>query len=230
MLRPLRVYPLPGSHSAYLLRLLEHKKINCVLDVGAHYGEFGSLLRKIGFTGQILSFEPTPASFQVVRSRAATDKRWQVINHALGAHDGTVKIHTYNSDFFNSLLPPSGNSDCFQDRLQERGTETIEVRRLDSIFSELIDIDAEPRIFLKMDTQGYDVQVFDGSRASLPYIHGLQSELSGVNLYAGQHTMEYALSEYGNEGFHPIGFFPLHREFDRLTVIEWDCILMRKNI
>ena len=43
-----------GTHLAMLFARL---KINCVLDVGAHVGQYGRFLRNIGYSGHIVSFE-----------------------------------------------------------------------------------------------------------------------------------------------------------------------------
>ncbi len=44
--------------------------IDCVLDVGAHTGGYGVLLRELGYAGEIVSFEPTAASFAALEARA----------------------------------------------------------------------------------------------------------------------------------------------------------------
>ena len=40
----------------HLTRVLSTLKINCVLDVGSHHGDFAKWLRKIGYMGLIISF------------------------------------------------------------------------------------------------------------------------------------------------------------------------------
>ena len=41
-----------------LKKLLEFKKIDFVIDVGANEGRYGKMLREIGYKGKIISFEP----------------------------------------------------------------------------------------------------------------------------------------------------------------------------
>jgi hypothetical protein len=56
-------YPDPtGSIGPHLLALLERTRVDCVLDVGAHWGAYGMLLRKAGYRGDIVSFEPVSSS------------------------------------------------------------------------------------------------------------------------------------------------------------------------
>jgi FkbM family methyltransferase len=38
--------------------MLSHHKVNTIFDIGANEGQFGVLLREIGFEGKIVSFEP----------------------------------------------------------------------------------------------------------------------------------------------------------------------------
>ena len=58
--------------------------VNCVIDVGAHVGEFYQLLRHLGYVGRVVSFEPVPESFAKLKRVAATDPHWRGYNVALG--------------------------------------------------------------------------------------------------------------------------------------------------
>ena len=49
--------------------------------------------------------------------------------------------------------------------------ESVSMRRLDTVFSELTSsLGASVRFALKMDTQGYDLEVFKGASRTLPKI------------------------------------------------------------
>jgi hypothetical protein len=48
----------------FLKQVLDKGEVNCVLDVGANRGQFASILRKIGYGGQIISFEPSLHDFK----------------------------------------------------------------------------------------------------------------------------------------------------------------------
>ena len=52
------------------------------------------------------------------------------------------------------------------------------MKRLDSIFEDLIAPLEKPQIYLKLETQGYDLKVVAGARRSLKRVAGLQSELA----------------------------------------------------
>ena len=50
------------------------------------------------------------------------------------------------------------------------------MRRLDEVFPSLMANSAAAKVFLKMDTQGYDLNVFHGAEGCLNEIRGLVSE------------------------------------------------------
>src|SRR6266508_3081790 len=82
-------YPNPtGSIGPHLLRLFQVARIDCVLDVGGHWGEYGTLLRESGYAGDIVSFEPVPVSATKLKELSASDQRWSVRCVALGSNDG----------------------------------------------------------------------------------------------------------------------------------------------
>ena len=71
-------FPHPNSLDRHLKQLLTKLDADCVLDVGANCGEFALLLRKIGFQGWILSFEPNPAHAPALESHSAGDGKWEL--------------------------------------------------------------------------------------------------------------------------------------------------------
>ncbi|HSC47142.1 MAG TPA: FkbM family methyltransferase, partial [Gammaproteobacteria bacterium] len=52
--------PSLGSHLCQLFAKLD---IDCVLDVGANQGQYGAMLRKAGYRGRIVSFEPVAKTY-----------------------------------------------------------------------------------------------------------------------------------------------------------------------
>jgi hypothetical protein len=63
------------------------------------------------------------------------------------------------------------------------GIQSVEIRRLDTILPETMPSWAKRRIWMKLDTQGFEHQVLDGSEASLVRVVGMQIEMSLEPLY-----------------------------------------------
>jgi hypothetical protein len=59
--------------SAHLRSRLADLDVNCVLDVGANARDYGAMLRRLGYRGRIVSFEPVLATFTRLPARCADD-------------------------------------------------------------------------------------------------------------------------------------------------------------
>lgn len=213
------------EHLAWVLRKL---RIDCVLDVGANRGQFARRLRRLGFTGQIASFEPVPDLVADLRSAAADDPRWRVFPYALGEEDGSAEIHVVPGKM-SSMREPSDFGREWASKLRDTHPETIEVRRLDSVLDEATEGLPAPRILLKLDTQGFDLQAFRGAGGRQAELLALQSELACVPIYDGMPRMPQQLSEYEAAGFEISGMFPVTRHRQSMRVIEFDVLMVRPD-
>lgn len=222
-------YPPVDSLAYHIKTVLRELAIDCVLDIGAHEGEYAEFLRDLGYTGEIISFEPVRSSFEILSKARASDKHWRGQNIALGAEDGELGINIYTGSTFNSFLPPIDDGTArFRDSTQLVRVEKVAVRRLETIVDEILAARPKANIFLKMDTQGYDLQVVRGSGRQLASIRALQAELAARQTYAGMPTLPESLSELNRLGFELTGIFPVARELDHLRIIELDCVMCRK--
>jgi len=223
--------PRPSSEDTVERRVAElaaQLAINCVIDVGANRGQWARALRAAGYRGRIASFEPIRASFEELCAAAAGDPDWVVHPLALGDADGSLAMkHTEDSLFSSAFAPSRFARAKFPVGVGVVAEESVPMRRLDSIFPELVAGIAMPRVFLKMDTQGYDLRVFDGARGALPWILALQSELSVLPLYEGMPSYIEALALYSRSGFAPAGFHPVLRVGPAGVLCEFDCVLAR---
>lgn len=164
-----------------------------MLDVGANRGQFASELRKVGYRGHIISFEPIQKEFAVLRRAFRNDAKWQGYQLALGSEDSVAEINVIpGMTFMSSILKPI---------VRQKKVEKIEVRRLDSLLPERLAKVREPKVFLKMDTQGYDLEVFKGAGESCKTILGLQSEICVQPHYEGMPHYLDALATYEKAGF-----------------------------
>ncbi|WP_405865796.1 MULTISPECIES: FkbM family methyltransferase [unclassified Streptomyces] len=210
----------------HVAAMLDFYGVNCVFDVGANAGQYAKRLRRFGYTGRIVSFEPTADAFERLCKAAADDPEWQVHHLGLGREDTVSSIHTgWNT--MNSLLPPSDYGRGRYQRFTKTRTEEIRIRRLDGVMEEALDGIDEPRPFLKMDTQGYDLEVFAGAGERIGDFVGLQSEVAVLRLYEGSPKMSEAMATYEDSGFEITGMYPVTREAATGRVVEFDCVMVR---
>ena len=103
------------------------------------------------------------------------------------------------------------------------------VRRLDEVLDETVDNLDRSRIYLKMDTQGYDLEVFAGLGNMHEQILALQSEVSAVPIYQGMPHFTDSISCFEQAGFEIAGMYPVSTEKSGLRVVEFDCLMVRST-
>ncbi|MBK7927432.1 MAG: FkbM family methyltransferase [Bryobacterales bacterium] len=224
-------FPAPNwVRNRQLMRVLFPRLgIDCVLDVGANQGQFGLTLRESGYQGRIVSFEPGPEAFDVLRQVAARDGNWTAFPFALGETSGTLELNIAEESVFSSFLTPLAASvEQFPTNRTVR-RQTVPVRRLDEVFAECTAGHASPRVYLKMDTQGFDLEVFRGAAGVLPAILAMQSEICFQPIYEGMRGYADNLAEYHANGFEVYDFLVVNRDLNQLAVVEMDCVLIRAN-
>jgi len=155
-------------------------------DVGASVGQYARMLRRAGYTGRIVSFEPLPHLVERLRRASRDDPDWIVMDCGLGDEDTKAEINVVRGTM-SSMLEPSEFGEGWSRTLRDRGdrTETVNIRRLDGVLDEAVAGLDQPRVYLKMDTQGFDLQAFSGAGDRVGEILGLQSELACVPIYDG---------------------------------------------
>ena len=168
------------------------------------------------------------APFEQLRRVAAADPRWRVERCALGAEAGELDLRISGESVFNSFLPVNDYAAAqFGTQARALGVERVPVRRVDAAVRTAYP-DVEHRAaFLKIDTQGFDLQVFAGATALLPRVVGLLSEISIAPLYEGMPSWLESLERYQRAGFRLGGLFPVAS--DALgRPIEYDCLMVRE--
>ena len=215
----------------HLRELLAHLEIDCVLDVGANVGQYHDFLRnKVLYEGTIVSFEPVSHHVGALRERAHADPDWHIEAYALGARDGSLSINVMVSDQFSSFLEPDNSRVRDFDALNVPSrTETVAVKTVDSVLPALRERLGFHRPYLKLDTQGFDIEVLEGARRSLPGIPALQSEASVIGIYKGMPGYMETIRYLGDCGFDITGLYPVSRDRS-LRLIEFDCVMINRSI
>lgn len=212
-----------------LRHIVDAYRINCVIDVGAHRGEFAALLRGTGYHGRIASFEPIAENVQQLEQARANDPSWEVFQIALGSRSGVADMRLFKGSTFHSLLDSSAfGRQRFGEQLELQRVASVRLERLDNILDQVVEGISEPRIFLKTDTQGFDLEVIRGLGDRIDRVEAIQVELTTQPLYEHvTNPLIAALTELQGLGFNLSGIFPVVFGADGVSVIEFDCIMCR---
>ena len=206
--------------------ILSKGSISLVLDVGANVGDYGRAIRKAGYRGEILSFEPTAGSFAVLQRRSESDDAWRVANFAIGDIDSTAVIHLASSSECSSFLGVTSTSISAAQGSTQIGTEVVTVRRLDSVVTP----DVNHTIYLKLDIQGFELVALRGAAGVLDRVVAIECEVSFTHLYEGQALAGEVLTELGRLGYDAIWF---ERGFTDVTagyMLQADVLFLRRDL
>lgn len=214
----------------HLSKLLRQYEIDLVIDVGANVGQYRDFLRnEVGYEGWIASFEPDPDTWQILEERARNDPRWRTYHTALGAQAGTATLNVTGHSTLNSLLKPDFDSTDFAALKREVVREvTVPVSTLDHDLPQLLEEFKANNAYLKLDTQGFDLEVLRGAEHSLKNIAALQFEGSVVPLYEGMPSYSDMLEHLMPQGFSISNMFAICHD-TALRMLEFDCVMVRAD-
>ena len=216
------------SHWENLAAILGHFGVTVVLDIGAHKGEYGGYLRRAGWSGRIVSFEPQSAVRPALEERAAADGNWQVAPAmALGGADGEIALNISAESDMSSALPLAESAMRFTPSSAMVGRETVPLRRLATVFGDHVrDGDT---VFVKADTQGYEAAVLDGAEPVMARIAGWQLELSIEPIYAGETDWRTMLDRMEALGYAAHLFIPGYFSRHIARQLQIDGVFMRRQ-
>jgi FkbM family methyltransferase len=179
-------------------RLLEHRGISTVLDVGANVGQFARMIRGAGFSGDIMSFEPLSDAYRQLSRRSRRDDRWQAFNLAVGAEPGSSTIHVSDNSYSSSLLTMTDRHLEAAPGSEVVGHQDVEVTTVSQVVE---DHGIDPsRTLLKVDTQGFERAVIAGAGPLIDDLAAVQLELSFVELYDGQELFDEGVETMRKHG------------------------------
>ncbi len=229
----LGVYVIPKwrSHDFMLVkrmqRIIDEYKIDCIIDVGANSGQYYNFLRNdIKYKGLVISFEPDPENYQIIYENSQKDLLWVVEQYALGEEESELEFNIMEGSVFNSFLKPDDSAtDVFSESNKVKKVIKVPVKRLDVLFKDYKEKYNIKNVFLKIDTQGFDLIVFKGCTNIVEDIKGIQTEVSFMPLYQGAPTFGESLEVFRQNGFDVSGLYSLG-ESRFPHAIEHDCIYL----
>jgi FkbM family methyltransferase len=142
-----------------------------IVDVGAHNGETLDIAaRNLSGGATYVALEPNPGTFAILQQRAAayagTAVRAECVQAAAGPRDGTVEFHaTRASAVAGVLAPVAGLSDRVPSGDHEiDAVVRVPMVRIDALLAQygITTVD-----LLKVDAEGYDLEVLRGAEDAL---------------------------------------------------------------
>ena len=155
-------------------------RFNSVIDVGANKGQFAAFAMATWPEAKLYCFEPLPGPR--AKLTAVTGGKARIFDCALGTEDGHAEMHIASRDDSSSLLPLGERQKSLYN-MTETSALRVPVHRLDACLPASSLARAS---LLKIDVQGFELQVLKGGAELLGAVDVVYAELSLVELYSGQ--------------------------------------------
>ncbi|WP_164934400.1 FkbM family methyltransferase [Bradyrhizobium zhanjiangense] len=177
-----------------------------IVDIGANVGQFALFAREQYPKAKVFSFEPLEDCWDTFNSIFESDPNVQLYRCGVGPADTQAAMNVTNENDSSSILPPAAAQvEVFGTKVNT--TKKVELRRLTTLLRE--DQIAFPAL-LKIDVQGFELDVLRGCEELLSSFDTLYVEASYVELYRGQALVGEVIDFLGHRGFEIRGVFNQH--------------------
>jgi len=153
-------------------------KLSTLIDVGSNKGQFSILARLYFPKLKIYSFEPQLDQLNIQKKNLGK-KNIKYFNNALGNKNKKIKFFITKRKDSSSLLHPHLNLQSYK----IINVKQIFINSLDNILKKK---NIKKPIILKIDTQGYELEVLKGSKNILAQVDYILCEVSYLNAYKKQ--------------------------------------------
>jgi FkbM family methyltransferase len=179
-------------------------------DVGANKGQTIQLLRSCLRQPVIHAFEPTPELSDALQ-RQHFCSGVSIHSMALGSSRSTMRLRTYAMNELNSLLTLTpGESNPFG-QVAATGEVEVKVTTIDEFCAEH---NLEKIDLLKIDTQGFDLEVIKGADRTIGAgrVRHVLVELNFIDLYVRQCSPWEVQNVLSEAGFRLVDYYEKNRE------------------
>ena len=211
------------EHDKVLKNISE--KITCFVDIGSNRGQFAITARKKFPSSKIYCFEPLKEPAALFRRIFSSDPQVVLREMAIGPEEREMAIHVSRADDSSSLLQITALQNNLFPGTAEKETRTVQVKPLEAVLSAK---DIKSPALLKIDVQGFELEVLKGCQSLLSSFDYIYVECSFMELYSGQALAHEIITFLEKEGFYLSGVY--HLSYDRQgAAVQGDFLFKRSG-
>ncbi|KGG02861.1 Methyltransferase FkbM [Prochlorococcus marinus str. MIT 9321] len=179
----------PSLEHYSVLKSLKEKKINFIVDVGANKGQFSLMANYFFPEAKIFAFEPLKQPALTFKNIFLNNKKIELIQFGISSYKAEKTIYETNKNDSSSFLSPNQlNKKYFSIRSKQKyKVPTITLNDWVSDYKIYIN---KKNSLLKIDVQGFELEVLSGANIVLNKFGYLIVELSSQILYDNQPKAE----------------------------------------
>jgi len=221
---------LKGAHPGELVRItrnlgwLQRARFNTLIDVGAGVGQFSMAWLTFFPHSRVYAFEPLEECFRILEQKLRGRNESKAFNIALGNHDGEIEF--WKSAFLEASSPlkmTAKHAEAFPWSARMNSIK-VPMMKLDSILPSL---DLRHPVLMKIDVQGYELEVLKGAEETLKNVTALVVETSFEELYKDQPLFEDVYTWLTSRGFKYTGSWDQLKNPKTGEIIQQDAIFLK---
>lgn len=194
-----------------------------VVDIGANVGQFALFARERYPKANIFSFEPLEDCWSTFNTIFQHDPNVQLLRYGIGPANTSAAMNVTNAKDSSSMLAPATTqAEVFGTKVST--TKKVELRRLANVLR--ADQVVSPAL-LKIDVQGFELDVLRGCEELLSSFETVYVEASYVELYERQALVGEVIDFLRQRGFEFRGVFNQHVD-PSLGPLQADFMFKRK--
>lgn len=199
-------------------------KQSIILDVGGGQATTAKIFSKHFPNHKIFVFEPIKSNFLTIENSINRTSNWHVINKAVGNTISTSTINVGHRVTASTLLEVNSDEisdNTYKTALKVKNIEEIQITTLDSEVPKdtLIDV-------LKLDVQGFELEVLKGATTILPNIKVIVIEINNHQEFKNAPTYYEIDTFLRHSNFELSNIYPGYRDKNKL--MDWDAIYVNR--
>ena len=177
------------------LKILKKLNFENIVDVGANNGQFSLAVEHLYPQKKIIAFEPLKSCYRKYQSIFKGNPRIIIRNYALGSNSEEKLMYVTKNNDASSFLQPKLLKSIYSEHTYRSENHTIKLG--DSVLDKNFIKDS----LLKIDVQGFELDVLKGLTLNIKLFKYIYVELSHVELYKDQALYDQVSNYLNQNGF-----------------------------
>tara|TARA_B100001121_G_scaffold260524_1_gene240032 strand:+ start:40 stop:726 length:687 start_codon:yes stop_codon:yes gene_type:complete len=170
-----------------------------MIDVGSHQGEFISRFLNHKKIKKLYCFEPNKRLYKKLASKYKSNKRVSLFDCALGEKNSKKRLYISNLTYNSTMSSFNKNSNYLKFKnliLKDKNQSSLIIKQ--KSFDEILKKIHVKNSFLKIDVEGYELNVLKGAKKNMKYAKYILIEHQFSNQYENNFSKIKKLLEDNN--------------------------------